>query len=185
MVSTASISNWAGNVTFGATLVHRPTSMDQLRSLVAAGTRCRALGTGHSFSTVADTSGDLVSVADMPRRIEIDRTSATVTVNSGLRFGELAPVLHAEGLALHNLGSLPHISVAGACATGTHGSGDRNGCLATAVRAVEMVTADGDLLRIDESDASFAGVPVSLGTLGIISALTLSVQPAYGMRQHV
>lgn len=185
LMGPTSVRNWSGNVTFGARAVHRPVSMAELSSVVAASSTCRALGTAHSFSTVADTPGDLVSLAHMPRRIDIDPTSSTVTVNSGLRFGELAPVLHAEGLALHNLGSLPHISVGGASATGTHGSGDANGCLATSVRAVEIVTADGDVVRVSDEDPSFPGVPVSLGTLGIISALTLTVQPTFAMRQHV
>jgi xylitol oxidase len=94
-------------------------------------------------------------------------------------------VLHAQGWALHNLGSLPHISVAGACATGTHGSGNSNTNLAGAAAAVEFVRADGELVRLAEGDPSFPGAVLALGALGIITRLTLSIEPAYTMRQDV
>lgn len=140
--------NWAGNITFGARKLHTPATTAELRSIVAAGSAVRALGTGHSFNTVADTHGDLISVAGLPRSIEIDRKAGTATVSAGLRFGELTETLHRSGFALHNLGSLPHISVAGACATGTHGSGVGNRSLAGAVRALELVTADGTVVTM-------------------------------------
>jgi len=120
----------------------------ELQRLVAGNSRVRALGTGHSFSRLADTSGDLISVAGLPPLVEIDTAGAAVTVGGGLRYSDITGPLHAAGRALRNLGSLPHISVAGACATGTHGSGVANGNLATAVSALEMVTADGDVVTV-------------------------------------
>ena len=141
---TGPLTNWAGNITFGASSVSRPGSAAELQQVVAASPRVRALGTGHSFSDVADTGGVLVSVAGLPRVLELDRDRAQVTVSAGLRYGELASWLHERGWALANLGSLPHISVAGACATGTHGSGDGNPCLAAAVAGAELVTAGGE-----------------------------------------
>jgi xylitol oxidase len=144
--------------------------------MVAGADRIRALGTGHSFSRVADTTGDLVSLADLPRRLEI--AGDTVTVGAGTRYGELVGPLHAAGRALHNLGSLPHISVGGACATGTHGSGDGNQCLAGAVTELELVTAGGELV-------TRPGPAVTLGRLGIVTALTLRTQPAYDIQQVV
>lgn len=126
---TTPLTNWARNVTFSAAHVHRPTSVEELAEIVAGSSRLRALGTGHSFSTVADTTGDLVSVTDLPRSVVVDAERATVTASAGLSYGELAGPLHAQGWALPNLGSLPQISVAGACATGTHGSGRRLGAL--------------------------------------------------------
>jgi xylitol oxidase len=167
--------------------VHRPSSVDELQKIVAASGRVRPLGTAHSFSPLADTEGDLVSVAGLPPTVEISADRRSVTVAAGVRYGELSARLHAEGLALHNLGSLPHISVAGACATGTHGSGVRNGNLATAVSAVEFVTADGRLVRLDRAgDAdTFPGAVVALGALGVVTALTLDVLPAYEVVQHV
>ncbi|MEU5414342.1 FAD-binding protein [Streptomyces clavifer] len=178
-------TNWAGNVTFGARRLHTPTSVAELRAVVAAGTAVRALGTGHSFNTVADTRGDLISVAGLPRTIEIDRQARTATVSAGLRFGELTGTLHRSGLALHNLGSLPHISLAGACATGTHGSGVANRSLAGAVRALEFVTADGAILVLERGDADFPGAVVSLGALGVVTRLTLDLVPAFDVQQWV
>src|SRR5215212_9522595 len=113
------LTNWAGNVFFRARQVHRPSSIDELRTVVAGSDRVRALGTAHSFSRIADTTGDLVSVAGLPPIVEVAADRRSVTVAAGVRYGELAQRLHAEGLALHNLASLPHISVAGAVATGT------------------------------------------------------------------
>lgn len=129
---TVATTNWARNITFTAARFHRPGSVAELQKIIADSRSLRVLGTGHSFNAIADTAGDLVSVAGLPRTVELDERAATVTVSAGLRFGELTDAVHRAGLALHNLGSLPHISVAGACATGTHGSGSGNGCLATA-----------------------------------------------------
>src|SRR2546423_3226416 len=136
------MTNWAGNIAFPGRL-HRPGSVDELRRLVAGSTRIRALGSGHSFSTLLEAPGEVVSVAGLPPVMELD--GASVTVAGGVRYGELATYLDRAGFALFNLGSLPHISVAGGCSTGTHGSGDRNGNMTTAVSAAELVTADGDL----------------------------------------
>lgn len=180
-------SNWAGNVTFRAARHHRPTSVEQLQALVAGARRLRALGTGHSFNRLADTTGDLVSVADLPKVLELDAARQSVTVAGGMRYGELVGPLHEQGYALHNLGSLPHISVAGAVATGTHGSGPANGNLATAVRTLEMVTADGEIVALDRDRDrdTFPGAVVALGALGVVTRLTLDVLPAYEMRQYV
>lgn len=181
------LTNWAGNVTFRAARHHRPTSLDELQVLVAGSDRLRVLGTGHSFNRIADTTGDLVSVGDLPTTCEVDDHRRTVTVAGGMRYGEVVGPLHQQGWALHNLGSLPHISVAGAVATGTHGSGAGNGNLASAVRALEMVTADGEIVSLDrDRDAeTFAGCVVALGALGVVTRLTLDVVPAYRMRQYV
>jgi xylitol oxidase len=184
---TSRRANWAGNVVFGAECSHRPGSVPELQRLVAGSRRARALGTGHSFSRLADTSGDLISVAGLPRRIETDTARAAVTVGAGLRYSDITGPLHAAGLALHNLGSLPHISVAGACATATHGSGVTNGNLATAVSAIEMVTATGDsvTVRRDTAGGQFDGMVVALGALGIVTSLTLDTVPAFDVRQYV
>jgi xylitol oxidase len=184
---TGPITNWAGNITFSAARFHRPSSLAELQRLVSGSGRVRALGTAHSFNRIADTSGDLVSVAGLPVRMEIDPERRTVTVSAGVRYGELAARLHAEGYALPNLGSLPHISVAGACATGTHGSGEHNGNLATAVSAMELVTADGQLVTVgrDTDGDRFPGMVVGLGALGIVTSLTLDVEPTFDLRQYV
>jgi len=177
------LANWAGNVQFQATGLLRPDSVSELQQLVAKSGRIRALGSGHSFSPVADTTGVLVSTAGLPPRVELGE--GTVTVSSGLRYAEVATRLHAAGRALRNLGSLPHITVAGAVATGTHGSGDRNGSLAAAVSAIELVTASGELVTATKTEDSFDGLVVALGACGIVTALTLDTVPAFEVRQYV
>src|SRR3954469_14741469 len=177
--------NWSGNISYSARRLHEPESVDELRRLVASSSRLRPLGTRHSFSTVADTTGDLVSVRRLPRRLEVDAGARAVTVSGGLRFGEIAPELDRAGWALGNLGSLPHISVAGACATGTHGSGVGNRVLAASAAAVEFVAADGALVTLHRGDEGFEGAVVALGRLGVVTALTLDVRPRYEIRQVV
>jgi alditol oxidase len=164
---TERATNWARNVTFSMRRLHRPSTVAELQELVAAAPRVRALGTGHSFNLLADSDsdGDLVDLTGLPPVIDIG--AETVTVAAGVRYGELATRLHANGAALHNLASLPHISVAGACATATHGSGVHHGNLATAVRAVELVAGTGELVRLVRGQDGFAGAVVGLGALGI------------------
>jgi xylitol oxidase len=183
------IANWAGNVTFRAGCVRHPESVAAVQELVAGRRRVHALGTGHSFSRVADTTGDLISVASLPVVMDLSTGAGppAVLVSAGVRYAELAGYLHQAGYALRNLGSLPHISVAGSCATGTHGSGDGNQGLAAAVSAMELVTAQGDLVRVSrEADGDrFAGLVVGLGALGIVTSLTLDLVPDFAVRQYV
>jgi xylitol oxidase len=179
------VTNWAGNITFGARRLHRPAGLPQLQELVTAGGPLRILGSGHSFNRMADTTGDLVSLTSMPRVVEIAADRKTVRVDGGIRYGELADRLHAEGLAVHNMASLPHISVAGAVTTATHGSGVRNGNLATSVAAIELVRGDGELVTLRRGDTGFEGAVVGLGALGVVTALTLDVVPAFEIRQYV
>ena len=179
------LTNWAGNVVFGAERVHRPESIAELREVVTGGSRLRVLGSGHSFNRLADTDGALISLAGLPRTVEIAADRASVRIDGGIRYGELATALAAEGLALHNMASLPHISVAGAVATATHGSGVRHGNLATAVSGLEILRPDGSIAILDRSDPDFAGAVVGLGALGVVTALTLDVHPTFDLRQYV
>jgi xylitol oxidase len=180
-------TNWAGNIVYSAARFHSPTSVAELQELVAGSDRIRARGTGHSFNAIADTTGDSVSLAAMPAELSLDEERRTVTVGAGVRYGELAAYLQGHGFALPNLGSLPHISVAGACSTGTHGSGRTNGVLATAVSALDMVTPDGALIHVSrEADGDeLAGSVIGLGSLGIVTSLTLDVVPTFDVRQIV
>jgi xylitol oxidase len=177
------ITNWAGNVVFTPAALTRPGSADELRAIVARARKARVLGAGHSFSAIADSPDALLSLDDLPREIDIDSHDSTVRVGAAVRYGELAARVDANGFALANMASLPHITVAGATATGTHGSGDRNRALATAITAIDLVTADGDLVTIPEADLRAAAV--SLGALGVITALTLKLVPAFTVRQRV
>ncbi|SCG60640.1 FAD-binding protein [Micromonospora zamorensis] len=177
--------NWAGNVRYAARAFHRPTSVDELRRLVAGSNRIRAVGSGHSFNRFGDTDGDLVTLAGLPPVVDLDRERGQVTVSGAMRYGDLARHLHTQGYALANLASLPHISVAGAVATATHGSGQTHGNLASAVAGLELVTADGDLLRVDRDADTFAGMVVGLGALGLVTRVTLDVVPTFELRQYV
>jgi xylitol oxidase len=177
--------NWAGNVTWSAARRHRPGSVDELRALVAGSDRVRAVGSRHSFNRLADTTGDLVAVDGLPATVDVDPARGTATVAAGLRYGEVAARLHAQGWALPNLASLPHISVAGAVATATHGSGAGNGNLATSVVALELVTADGGLTTVDRTDPRFPGLVVGLGAYGVVTRVTLALVPTFEVRQFV
>jgi xylitol oxidase len=178
-------TNWAGNYRYRAGVLHRPESVEELRQLVAASTRLRALGSRHSFNDVADTSGDQVSLDRLPPELLIDELERTVTVNAGARYGEFVERLGDAGWAIHNLASLPHITVAGAIATGTHGSGDRNGSLAAVVAGLELVTASGELLSARRGDPDFDGMVVALGALGVVTSVTLDIEPSFEVRQDV
>jgi alditol oxidase len=179
------LQNWSKNITYSADVLHQPVSVEELQDLVAGADRIHALATGHTFNTISDTDGMLVSVAALAPDVEIDPGAQTVTAPAGVRFGELSTALHDAGWALHNLGSLPHISLAGACATGTHGSGNRNRCLAAAVAGLEFVAADGTLVHVDADDPGFDGSVLALGALGIVTSLTMRIEPAYAIRQDV
>ncbi|MGW0187812.1 FAD-binding protein [Streptomyces sp. NPDC003362] len=187
MTATAPVTNWAGNITYAAKELHRPRSLDALRALVAGSGRVRVLGSGHSFNEIAEPGPDgvLLSLAELPPAIDVDTSARTVRVAGGVRYAELARVVHRYGLALPNMASLPHISVAGSVATGTHGSGIDNGPLSVAVREVELVTADGATVRIGRGEERFGGAVTSLGALGVVTALTLELEPAFEVEQYV
>jgi alditol oxidase len=183
-------TNWAGNVILGAAgaaRVHRPESVDRLRRIVGNSRRIRALGRGHSFSGIVGVAGDLVLMDGLPKMLEIDSTRSTVKVAAGMSYAEVAGELHRTGFALANMASIPHISIAGACATGTHGSGDDQCVLAASVRAMQLVVSNGDLieLRREIDRDHFRGSVVALGAIGIVTQLTLDIEPAYEMSQRV
>lgn len=179
-------SNWAGNYHYQAETLHEPESLTTVQDLVRNSSNVHILGTRHSFNSIADTSEDLISLQNVEPEVALDRDAETVTVSAGLQYGEVARTLHEEGYALHNLASLPHISVAGACATATHGSGMDNGNLATSVSGLELLTGNGDLITLTRDDGdAFFGAVVGLGGLGVVTKLTLDVQPTYDVRQYV
>jgi alditol oxidase len=175
--------NWAGNYTFEAARVHRPTSAEDARRVVAAAPKIRAIGTRHSFNGTGDSPGDLIDLSGINPDIVIDREHMTVTAGAATSYGTLASHLHREGFALHNLASLPHISIAGAVATATHGSGDGNESLASAVAAFDLVMSDGSLKHMRRGEADFAGMVVGLGAFGIVTRVTLDLQPTFDVRQ--
>lgn len=179
-------SNWAGNYNYGAAVIHRPASVDELRALVAGANKVRALGSRHSFNSLADSEGVLVSLAGLEPNISIDAGRGTATVSAGTTYGVLAAELQRHGQAVHNLASLPHISIAGAIATATHGSGDANGNLATAVVGLQFVDAQGELHTVTRADDDdFPAYVVGLGALGIVTEVTVRIEPDFTVAQHV
>jgi alditol oxidase len=176
--------NWAGTHTYAAEQLHRPATVDEVQEIVARAPHVRVLGSRHSFTDIAD-SGELVSLDGLPADVVVDRAAGMVSAGAAVRYGELAEVLSAEGLALHNLASLPHISIAGAIATGTHGSGAGNGNLATAVAGLELVASSGEIVATRRGDPDFDGLVVGLGTLGAVTRVTLDAEPTYEVRQRV
>lgn len=177
--------NWAGNLRYRASTFAHPTSLDELRSLVARGGPMRVLGSRHCFNDIADTDGTLIVLDRLPFLFDVNEQRDAVRVSGGLRYGDISSHLDAEGLAIANLASLPHISIAGATATGTHGSGDALGSLASAVRALTIVTPSGDVRELRRGDADFNGAVVALGALGVVVDITLDVEPTYDVAQHV
>jgi alditol oxidase len=178
-------TNWAGNITFAAPDFYHPASVGELRTVVARARQVRVLGTGHSFNDMADSPGAQVSLAGLPPEVEVDSAASLVRVAAGVSYASLASRLDRHGFALRNLASLPHISVAGACATGTHGSGPANQNLSAAVTGLEFVTADGDVVELDRGDAAFPGAVVHLGALGAVTGLILEVVPSFEVSQRV
>jgi xylitol oxidase len=176
--------NWAGNYTYRAEKLHRPSTIEQVQEIIANAPAVRVLGSRHSFNDIADSS-ELISLEAMPRDVVVDHAANTVSFNAALKYGELVGTLNAEGVALHNLASLPHISVAGAVATATHGAGDTNGNLATAVAGLDIVTSGGEIIEASKGKPDFDGLVVGLGALGAVTRITLDVEPAYEVRQRV
>jgi xylitol oxidase len=185
MRSTTSELNWSGTVTYTAERVLRPSSIEDAAEIVARSPRVHALGTRHSFNDAADAPGVLLDLTGVPTDLELDREHGTVTMGAGTRYGIVAPELDRAGYGLHNMGSLPHISLGGAIATGTHGSGTRLGSLSTAVRSFEVLGPDGTARTIERGTPEFDGAVLHLGLLGIVTRVTLDVEPTYRMRQDV
>ncbi len=179
------MKNWAGNLEYSSADVQRPTTVDQLRELVTHATRIKALGSRHSFNTVADTDGTHILLDALPQEVVLDTAKSTVKVSGGISYGALGRALEDQGYAIHNLASLPHISVAGAIQTGTHGSGVNNPSLAAAVVSVDLVRASGELVTLTADDDEFLASVVGMGALGIVTGLELAVRPSYEVRQRV
>lgn len=187
LVSDDTLKNWAGNYQYSTDRLYLAKSVEQARALVKKYAKLKVLGTRHCFNSIADSTHNLVSVRPMDQVVSLDTKAHTVTVDAGMSYGQLSPYLDEKGFALHNLASLPHISIAGACATATHGSGVKNGNLATAVSALEIITAGGDTVNLsrDKDGETFRAAVVNLGALGVITKVTLDVQPTFTMRQDV
>ncbi len=186
-VNKEHLKNWAGNLAYSTGNVHYPKTVEEVQAIVKKCNKLKALGSQHSFNSIADSTENLVSLKEMNKVVTLNRVLNTVTVEAGMKYGELAPYLHENGYALPNLASLPHISVAGACSTATHGSGVKNGNLSTAVSAIEFVNAAGSvvtLTRTKDGD-QFYGAVVGLGALGIVTKVTLDLLPDFNMKQLV
>ena len=181
------LKNWAGNLEYSTENLYSANSLEQARDHIKKHEKLKVLGTRHCFNNIADSKDDFLSLRSMDKVVALDAQARTVTVEAGMSYGQLAPYLDSKGFALHNLASLPHISIAGACTTGTHGSGIKNGNLSTAVSGLEMITAAGDVVTLSrqKDGEKFRGAVVGLGALGAITKVTLDIQPTFTMRQYV
>ena len=179
------LKNWAGNFEFSTGNIYYPKTLEEVQEIVRKCDKITALGSQHSFNKIADNTENLISLKEMNKMISIDRAANTVTVEAGMRYGELAPYLHQNGYALHNLASLPHITIAGSVATATHGSGVNNGNLSTGIAAIEFVNAAGEIINLSKEDNAFNGVVVNLGAVGIVTKVTLFIEPTFNMKQYV
>lgn len=185
--SESKLKNWAGNLEYSTDRLFSGDSLEQVQSYVKKQIKLKVLGTRHCFNKIADSKDSFLSLKPMDKVIALDGEARTVTVGGGMTYGQLCTYLHAKGFALHNLASLPHISIAGACSTATHGSGEKNGNLATAVSEFEFVTAAGEMVKLSrlKNGEAFRGAIVGLGALGVITSVKLDIQPTYMMRQYV
>jgi len=174
--------NWAGNIEYSSDKLYEPSTIEELRALIQNNDRIKGQGTSHSFNGIDNSTFGFIRVSKMNQVVSLDETNMTVTVQSGIRYGELCKYLEGKGYALHNLASLPHISVGGSIATATHGSGDKNGNLSTAVRGLKIMNASGELI---DAGSELSGVVVHLGALGIVTEVTLAIQPTFQVRQYV
>jgi xylitol oxidase len=179
--------NWAGNYKYSASEYLFPETVEEVQDIVVRSSKLRVLGSRHSFNGIADTNASLVCLQKMNRVLALDKTNNRIKVEGGIRYGELGEYLYQQGYALHNLASLPHITIAGAIATATHGSGDRNGNLSTAIYELEIVKADGTLAVFtrDDEDGLFNGAVVGLGALGVVTAITLDILPLFEISQYL
>ncbi len=183
----AKLTNWAGNLEYSTAKVAYPETVEQVQAAIKQADKLRALGTQHCFNKIADSPHQLVSAKKLDKIIGLDAAKKTVTVEAGVRYGTLGTYLQEKGFALHNLASLPHISVAGSTATATHGSGIKLGNLATAVSGLEFVTAAGEVTTLtrEKNGEEFLGTVVHLGGLGVVTKVTLDIQPTFQVTQHV
>ena len=176
-------SNWSSTVDLGGSEA-RPGSAAEVADLVRRDAPVLALGSAHSFSEVAVTSGVHIDTTSLPADVRVEGTTASV--GAGTTYAALGRELHARGVALAAMASLPHITVGGAIATGTHGSGDAIGTLSSAVTGLEVVTADGEIRWVRRGvDPDFAGWVVALGALGVVTRVELEVEPTYDVAQTV
>ena len=179
------MQNWSKNIEFNDRKYFQPESISELQELIRTNQKIRVRGTAHCFNDIADTSSYAINLSKMPKTIEVDVEKKSVLVAAGLKYGELAPVLHEQGWALDNLASLPHISIAGSISTGTHGSGVKNKNLANQVISFDVVTAEGEIRHIDRSNPAFSAMVVGLGLGGIVYQYELRIEPTYEIRQVV
>ena len=180
------LKNWAENFEFSTANVHYPKTVEEVQALVKKCEKLRILGSRHSFNRIADSKDNLISFQNLNKIISLDKEKNQVTVEGGIKYGELCAYLHENGYALHNLASLPHISVAGTIATATHGSGVGNGNLSTGVAAIEFINAKGELVQFSkETDPDFFGAVVGLGGFGPVTKVTLDLVPTFEVAQVV
>ncbi len=175
------VENYGRTWSFRPANLATPATVEELRRVVRGARELRVMGAGHSWSTGIVTNDTLVSLDRLRRVLDVDRRALRVTVEAGIRLKDLIRELERVGLALENLGSIAEQSIAGAIATGTHGSGASFRCLADQVVSLSLVDADGELRRLDRDHPDFPAVVVGLGCFGVVHEVTLRVVPSFQM----
>jgi L-gulonolactone oxidase len=177
--------NWGGNVSARPARQVAPASVEELAAAVRRaredGLKVKAVGTGHSFTSIAATDGVLIRPHLLTGIRGIDREAMTVTVEAGTPLKRLNAALAREGLSLTNMGDIMEQTVSGATSTGTHGTGRESGSIAAQIKALELVTADGSVLTCSEKENPevFAAARTGLGALGVVTAITFAVEPLF------
>jgi len=180
------MKNWAGNLTFSGKEYIEVDSISRLQSVVSKASGVKVLGTGHSFSDIADTTQTQISIKNLSNEIEIDSIKKVALVPAGMQYADVCRYLEKRGWALFNTASLGEITVAGAILTGTHGSGSYNPILSDCVEGIEMVLASGEIFNLLREDSKeFSGFVVSLGALGVFTKLKLKIVESFSIKQFI
>ncbi|HRH46072.1 MAG TPA: FAD-binding protein, partial [Pyrinomonadaceae bacterium] len=179
--------NWAGNLKYISKQHFQPENVEQIQELIKNSKRIKTLGSRHCFNAIADCDEIHLSLEKLNKIVSIDEKKMTIIVEGGAQYSDFCLELNKAGYALPNLASLANISVVGACATATHGSGVTNRSLASTVSAIEFVSGNGEIINLNKKTdgEKFNGAVVNLGSLGIVTKITLDVEKTYSVRQDL
>ena len=188
-IASGTWTNWAGNVRATPRIVVTPGSIAELRAAVVEAARrgetVRVAGAGHSFAPLCATNGTLLDLSRLAGVERVDSDTGEATIWAGTRIADLGEPLLAQGRALANQGDIDRQAIAGAVSTGTHGTGRKHGSFSAAVRAVELMRPDGELVTIDTTEPErLRAASLSLGLLGVLTRVTLATVPAYKLREQ-
>jgi FAD-linked oxidoreductase len=180
------VSNWSGSVKFKPAQIAKPVSEAEIQRLVEEcghqGRVLRTVGSGHSFSSLIETNGCLLSLDRLQGLVSLDPASGVAELFGGTKLWAMNDLLFEKGRCLENLGDINRQSIAGTVSTGTHGTGAKFGSVSTQLEEITLVTADGSLRTIGADSELFKAAQVSLGAFGVITRVKLRTLPAYKLK---